>query len=163
MSSDCGASPTKRLTESISDDMTISTDWRWLFGERADQPRLGEFAPVAVHRLGDAVGIEEQRVARGERRAALRIGQARHHAHRDPAGAGKLGARPVVAGQQRRVVPGIGVAQLAGLEIEDAVEGGDEQVERVLLAEEVVGVGEAGAGGAALAGAAPAGWCARSP
>jgi hypothetical protein len=97
MSSDWGASPTKRCTASIRRHHDLDR-FAVRLGQRAHQPG-SVIVAVAIHRLGDAVGVEDHGVARRERDLPFGIGEPGHDAHGDAAGHRQRGQSPATRGE----------------------------------------------------------------
>ncbi len=97
---------------------------------------------VAVGRLGDAVGDQDQELARLQLMAFRGIDELVHRAERRAALGLDLPRRLAGAGDEGRVMPGIDELQLAGGKIEDAGEERDEHHLRVLARDLGIGAGD---------------------
>ena len=106
---------------------------------RLGQPPVAELLVVGVARLDDAVGVEGQEVAGAQPGAALEVLRRLEHPDGDPA-APQLLDGAVGAHQERRLVAGVDVDQLAGRHVEHGVEEGDVAPGVDRIVEEPVGV-----------------------
>ena len=111
-----------------------------------DQRLLAEELARRIHGLGDAVGVEQQQVARGEAHGLILVAAALQRSEgraRPPAK--DLDGRGL-ADNQRRVVAGGGEGEVAGSQVEDAAERSDEHAGVVVLGQLGIDQGEGAPG-----------------
>src|SRR5919198_5738576 len=109
--------------------------------DHGGDPREAEHLAVRAVRLGQAVGVEQDRVAGPEGGLLLLVIHAGHQAERHP-GRAQLPDLPAAGRDVGHVVPGVGVAQVAAGRVEHRVQAGREHVRRHLLDQQVVDPGE---------------------
>ena len=118
-------------------------------GQQGGQAFEFEEGAVIGAGFGQAVGVEQEQIARCEGGAAFLVGNAAHGAEGQAVAVREgTDSAPACHAEQGRLVAGVGVGQLAGAGVQDTVEEGDEAVMAAhRAAQDIVDAGEDAGGG----------------